>query len=394
MPHPKKEKEPAHPSAAVDYLQYEEEVYQDSFTEAHQDNPRAFYDDFMKKLRSDTFGLSPLALKIAPVVLKAFNTTQARLTLQEIRPSLKNRPDIVLAALEHDIQNLRNVASDFFVRHSEQQDRLPRIILRALAADITLGKDAFNQFRQSYLRSSVAMPKLVVSSEADANVVFDSLSKLVPNLLKLGEFVKNLLSWIDWKLPLQQPGDHVFMAVRRDRSLISVFFPSHREKPETVLTLSQMGDGIAFNGRTIAKSDWFKIYNQVAPKVATGIDLYLRFLDGGGCIGKRGFFTGFRHGEKGRARANALKQTIEATMNSNDPSDYFQHIKNFFKAEDTRFHNNSLSNFIRRELVKLEEPLDREDFTKINYEKACDLFGIEDNRFTHTLPENPGVSPR
>lgn len=389
----KKDKEPED-KITDDVFQYTIMDDQGAFTQTHQDSALAFYDTFIGRLPSYQYTLSPLALKLSPVVLKAFTIPQAQLKLKNVEKSIKDCPDIVLAAIEHDVTNLWEVKSDFFTSHLETQHQMIRILLRALAEDVHLGKDAYRRFCESFSRSSLAVPRLVVSSLQQANAVFDMLIKIVPMLVEVRNVVNGLLSCIDWNIPLQHPGEHAFLAVKKDPSLMAVFFPTYREKPEVVLALSKMGDGIAYNNKTISKTNWLKIYEQVALKISDGIRLYIRFLDGGDSIGKRGFFTGLRHGEKGRLRAEALEKKISETMKSSDPSDYFDNIKKFFEAEDTRFHNNSLSNFIRRELTKLPENVDANDDTQIDYEKACDLFGIDDKRFTHPLPEDPNMRPR
>lgn len=98
-----------------------------------------------------------------------------------------------------------------------------------------------------------------------------------------------------------------------------------------------------------------------------------------------GFFTRFRHGEAGRARAIAFEQQINATVNSKDA---LKVLSTLLDNPDTRYHNHSFATYLLDELnVTLEE---------INPECSLDdrkEFGVRtrselESMFTNSEPSN------
>lgn len=368
----------------------------DPFTAAHQDTPHQFYQAFCNFLNRKE-NPSSLAFKLPSVVLALFKAPGNNISLEMISDDIKADPAVVLAALAKDILEIESLKSDFFANHQETRDQFVNLILEAFAHDVTLGQKSLTRFGDAFTRRSLDKPKFVITKLEDAQKIFDLLGKLLPNIANARHVLGQITPLLDWKIPLSHDGDHRFLAVRRQENLMALFFPSYTDQPlsrQAILSLSRMGSGINYQDQNIAKTDWLKIFDQIAPKVADGITLYLRFLDGGECIGGRGFFTGFRHGNKGRARALNLRADLDALLKTNDPSDYFKTIANFFAAEDTRYHNNSLSNYIRRELAKLPNAAEQGNISQMTYAKACALFRIDEMRFTQPLPKNdiPAVS--
>lgn len=360
----------------------------DSFTAAHQDNPASFYAQIFSELMKGKKRPSSLALNLASLVLQLFKTSKLIITLNYIPEHLRQDRDIVFAALEQNIENITALPTDFFISETTQ-DHFIKFALIAWA-----NGTGIESFHEAFRRNSITIPKLKVTTLAQLREVSALLAKIQSQQTLYNSFFGQFLQHIEWAIELTQPGDHIFLAIREHPSLLEAFYPFYRDQPlnrQAVSALSRMGSGIDFNGTNITKKDWLTIYENIAPKIMDGITRYLAFLDGGAHIGEKGFFTRFRHGSIGHNRATTLRNKLNTIMDSEDPSNYFTEIKNFFTAPDTRFHNNSLSNYIRRELKKLPETTDPNTLTEMSYEKVCDLFGIDDARFTHDLPNTSSI---